>query len=1124
LGTNNGSHLLLVIDQFEELFALCRSEEERALFIDNLLTAASEADGPVIVLIALRADFYAHCANYIQLREALARNQEYIGAMSDEELRRAIEEPARRGRWELEPGLVDLLLHDVGHEPGALPLLSHALLETWQRRRGRTMTLSGYAASGGVRGAIAETAETVFVDQFTPEQQTIARRIFLRLTELNDETSTADTRRRATFSELILKPEEASTTRTVLNALANARLITTSEDSAEVAHEALIREWPTLRAWLEENREGLRLHRQLTEAAQEWLRGERSPDMLYRGARLAQAREWATTHKDEMNALEREFLDASISWAEQEAAEREAQRQRELEAAQKLAETERQRAEEHARAATQLRKRAYYLTGAFALALIMAGFALFFGNQVRQAAITAQTNERIAFSRELAVQAKLNLTVDPERSILLALAALDQAHTQEAENMLHEAVSTSRLRLALSGHEGPINEVNYNSNGKLIVSAGEDKTARIWDAVTGRELLTLPHPMPVTHVSFSPDGTRLATGAGDGLVRLWDVASGKKLLTIHAATERVDLPLYTVFAFGLDGKLLVTANDRESIVKFWNPNSGAELFTLSDPSWLAVAPGVDLFPDGIAFSPDGTLLAINLHSNGLGLGRIEIWDVITREKVQILGEPFDPFHFPAFSPDGTRLITPQGPGGLPAIWDIASGSLLFELRDGANTIKYSADGKRLLAAGGGGRLLVFDAETGEELLTLVGHTGRVYKLAESPGCVQPPIAPFEWCGTHLATAGDEGTVRVWDVSPSGNQELLTLPGLDFTLSSDGTHLSTITYNPEGGPFMPITGGTVTIQNWEISTGWQTILSTSYTSSHIEIDKGFREFRFFPGEGILAAAFEESSLKFWDINRGGKALFQISCCIWKPGMSLSFSSQPKPQAAIGDPQTGTVVVWDLIANKKIQTLQVAEPNELVTSEDVMSSLMFSPDGDRLITIQKDATIETWNVNTGQKLISFAGPRIPDSASLSFSPDGKWLVVADCTGMVVVRDATTGQEIQRFSNGAGCILSVAFSPDGKQIAVSSPVRETKIWDFETDRELINLPGASSVQFTPDGTRLIIGRQQGTVLAHESVGIYLMRLEDLVALAKSRLTRSLTLDECKQYLHMEHCPLEP
>ena len=208
LGSNNMSHLLLLVDQFEELFTLCRSEEERAAFIASLLTAASEAAGPVIVVITLRADFYAHCANYLQLREALAENQEYIGAMSDDELRRAIEEPARRGRWEFESGLVDLLLHDIGNEPGALPLLSHALLETWQRRRGRMMTLSGYTASGGVRGAIAETAEAVFSDHFTKEQQDVARRIFLRLTELGDETATGDTRRRATLKELILRPED----------------------------------------------------------------------------------------------------------------------------------------------------------------------------------------------------------------------------------------------------------------------------------------------------------------------------------------------------------------------------------------------------------------------------------------------------------------------------------------------------------------------------------------------------------------------------------------------------------------------------------------------------------------------------------------------------------------------------------------------------------------------------------------------------------------------------------------------------------------------------------------------------------------------------------------------------
>lgn len=340
LGLKRKARLLLVVDQFEELFTLCRSEDERASYIGNLLSASSEAEGPVLVIITLRADFYAHCANYPSLREALARQQEYIGAMNNEELRRAIEEPARRGRWEFEPGLVDLLLHDVGNEPGALPLLSHALLETWQRRRGRLMTLSGYTSSGGVRGAIAETAETVFTDQFTREQQSIARRIFLRLTELSDETSAADTRRRATFSELILKPEEAAITHAVLNALADARLITTSEDAAESAHEALIREWPTLRGWLEENRDDLRLHRQLTEAAQDWHKLNRSEDLLFRGARLAQAREWAASHAVDMNILEQEFLEASQAWADHDATERESQRQRELEAAQKLAETE----------------------------------------------------------------------------------------------------------------------------------------------------------------------------------------------------------------------------------------------------------------------------------------------------------------------------------------------------------------------------------------------------------------------------------------------------------------------------------------------------------------------------------------------------------------------------------------------------------------------------------------------------------------------------------------------------------------------------------------------------------------------------------------------------------------
>jgi hypothetical protein len=310
LEPDNLSPALLVVDQFEELFTLCWSVAERCAFIDSLLTTAQYPEGRAMILVTLRADFYAAFARYPALRQALAESQEYMGAMTAAELRRAIEEPARRGHWELEQGLVDLLLRDVGAneslppEPGALPLLSHALLETWQRRRGRTLTLCGYAASGGVRAAIAETAEAVFQDQLNARQRAVARHIFLQLTELGEDDAVPDTRRRVALRDLAADPDTTATVREVLTLLADARLIITEEETAEVAHEALIREWPTLREWLNADREGLRLHRHLSAAAQEWARLGRDQGELYRGARLAQAAEWAAANAAQLSPVE----------------------------------------------------------------------------------------------------------------------------------------------------------------------------------------------------------------------------------------------------------------------------------------------------------------------------------------------------------------------------------------------------------------------------------------------------------------------------------------------------------------------------------------------------------------------------------------------------------------------------------------------------------------------------------------------------------------------------------------------------------------------------------------------------------------------------------------------------
>ncbi|MBF8284852.1 MAG: hypothetical protein HW378_3767, partial [Anaerolineales bacterium] len=328
LARNGKRHLLLFIDQFEELFTLCRQPAERETFINNLLAAvAPEAQQPVTVLAALRADFYAQCSQHAGLREWVSQQQEYIGAMSRDELLSAILQPAALGNWKIQEGLVELMLDEAGGEPGALPLLSHALLETWSRRRGRKLTLSGYQESGGIQGAIAKTAETVFQQRLAPAQRPIARMIFLQLTELGASENSPDTRRRVPFSELITRATDAPTLEAVLNILADARLITTGTlppgdaKVVEVAHEAIIREWPTLRHWLNENREGLLRQRQLTEDANDWEKLGRDAGALYRGARLRQNLEWAERFPEPLTVLETEFLQASRENVEREAAE-----------------------------------------------------------------------------------------------------------------------------------------------------------------------------------------------------------------------------------------------------------------------------------------------------------------------------------------------------------------------------------------------------------------------------------------------------------------------------------------------------------------------------------------------------------------------------------------------------------------------------------------------------------------------------------------------------------------------------------------------------------------------------------------------------------------------------------
>jgi len=438
LNSDPAARLLVVVDQFEELYTLRPGDErqqaafdrERQAFLDNLLYATTVTAGRVVVVVAMRADFYARTAQHSQLADCMAANQVLVTPMAENELTAAIVEPARKVGLDFDEGLVGTIRADVLDQPGALPLLEHALKELWERRQNRRLGLQAYRDIGGVGGAIAQRAEAEY-DQLKPEQQAMTQRIFLRLVQLGE--GAEDTRRRARLSELLTSPGEAAAVEAVVQELSDARLLTTGRDASsgekllDVSHEALIRGWPRLREWLNEDRDALRFHRKLGERAEEWRRLGSDDGGLLRGAQLEQAESWADGHANQMNALEREFIAASVVLRQREGEtqqrieqEREEARRRELEHAQA-----------EARAAERLRRLAM---GLAVVLLIAVGAAWFAWDRMqiaerqtqeaeRQRA-AAERQSRITQSRQLASQSSLYREQSLQVSLLLGLEAL----------------------------------------------------------------------------------------------------------------------------------------------------------------------------------------------------------------------------------------------------------------------------------------------------------------------------------------------------------------------------------------------------------------------------------------------------------------------------------------------------------------------------------------------------------------------------------------------------------------------------------------------------------------------------------------------------------------------------
>ena len=451
--------LVMVIDQFEEVFTACSDERERAAFIAALSAASRRPAGDLrpaaLVVLGLRADFYPHALRYPELVSALQHWQVLVGPMTEPELRSAITEPARKARLEIEDGLVELVLRDLApaagdagprtaHESGSLPLMSHALLATWERAGRGRLTVADYQESGGIEGAVASSAERAF-GELTGAQQELARQIFLRLVHVADDT--ADTRRRVSRDELLFRDDDAQH---VLDLFIDRRLITADTDEVEIAHEALLSAWPRLRGWIDADRAGGRIQRQLSGAAEIWRDSDRDAHALYRGVRLASATDWADdpVHRAGLNVLERDFLQAS---AEHQAAEE--------------------------RAARRRTRGLQQLVAALGALTLVAGFLAIFAFQQKAAA----THQRdLAISRQVAIDANQLRTTEPALAAQLALAAYRVSPTPEARSSLLESYSGPAVTRIL-GPPGVMQSVAFTHGGTVMAAAGENAVIRLWN-------------------------------------------------------------------------------------------------------------------------------------------------------------------------------------------------------------------------------------------------------------------------------------------------------------------------------------------------------------------------------------------------------------------------------------------------------------------------------------------------------------------------------------------------------------------------------------------------------------------------------------------------------------------
>jgi WD40 repeat protein len=1023
----DNSELLLVIDQFEELFTLVSDEASRAHFLDILTAAATDIRSRVRIIITLRADFYDRPLHYPEFGELIRNHIETVLPLSAEELEQAILRPSEQVGVAYEQGLVATIIDDVLYQPGALPLLQFALTELFEGRDGRTLTHAAYETIGGTAGALARRAEELYNEQES-EGQEVIHQMFLRLVALDDDSAASPaTRQRVLRSELTAIVQDEELMDELIDAYAAYRLLTLDYDptsrrpTVEIAHEALLGEWQRLRGWLDESRDDLRLRRQLTRAAEEWCQADQDPSFALRGTRLEQFENWSQSTQLALALGERDYIQASAALRD------------EREAAESTRQAREAKLEQRAGRVLQA------LVVVFLLAALVSVGLVFIATNQRQSALdSAADAQNVAL-----VAGSQAALADHDNDTALALAwqavALnpDSAIAQAQLSVAAYAPGTVRM---LTGNKDMVSWTAISPDDKTVFAGADDGSVILWDLATGKLLWehkvhTKADPPWVQNVAYSPDG-QVVAATFDDLIMFWQADTGQLIRRIESDVNRQKI------AFNPMGDQFATIGSEEhSRLVVWDFASGEAVREFERGSNI----------EDIVYTADGSAILIASVSGVLTLIDAQTGEVIY-EVEEDFGTSAGLLRYIALSPDSTKVIGAFTDAGL-LVWDFATGELLqnYSYYGVVSLAFHPGDGTVLI--GDYSILRTINLQTGAILGTNTGHSRGILSIAITSD------------GSRAVTTAVDQTIRVWDLHSGQIIRRFVEPNVI---------LEEVALSPDGRTVLSGSADGITTL-WDVGSGVE-------IRSFVD-DQPITAVKFSPDgqKALIGGAgyvdlekVEAGHIILWDVETGE----EIRRFEGQPYAVEAVEFSPDGRLAVSSGHGAMAILWDVGTGEEIRRFEDYWVDSMRSIESYWA-VDFSPDGQQIFASHSSGPIIGWDVESGEQIQQLVGHSTV-AVDIMFSNDGQRLVSGGSDSLVILWDMQTGNILRRFANHAGGLGQVQFSPDETLLLGGSLNGTTSLWRVETGEEIRRYGGGYviSPQFTPDGRHAVVGYHDGAV----------------------------------------------